>query len=203
MTGYRPIGMPAVWGKLVDDNLLPDVCLLARSQAVHCDLHSARWGPGVYRPGPRRFPRPGGFARAEAGLQEFCHGPVRRPQSEASRRVRSADIPSLRAGWPSAGRGKAGPWLGAKVKSVTNLGEVSAAGLPSQAGVILLEVPAGSAAAKAGLKQVEVIVGCNGKPVKSFRDLKRITASSRGTPLKLEIYRGQKPQIVEIPAEER
>ena len=24
MTGYQPIGMPAVWGKLIDENLLPD-----------------------------------------------------------------------------------------------------------------------------------------------------------------------------------
>ena len=66
--------------------------------------------------------------------------------------------------------------------------------------MILLDVPAGSAAAKAGLKQVEVVVGCNGMPVKCLRDLNRITASNRGKPLKLEIYRGQKPQIVEIPA---
>ena len=64
-------------------------------------------------------------------------------------------------------------------------------------------MPVGSAAAKAGLKQVEVIVGCNGRPVKTFSDLKRITASGQGKPLKLEIYRGQKPQIVEIPAEGR
>ena len=104
---------------------------------------------------------------------------------------------------PAAAEEKTAVWLGAKVKSVTSLGEVSAAGLPSQAGVILLDVPAGSAAAKAGLKQVEVIVGCNGKPVKTFGDLKRIMAANRGTPLKLEIYRGQKPQIVEIPAEDR
>ena len=67
--------------------------------------------------------------------------------------------------------------------------------------MILLEVPAGSAAAKAGLKQVEVIVGCNGVPVKNFGDLRRLAAAGRSKPLKLEIYRGQKPPIVEIPAE--
>ena len=69
--------------------------------------------------------------------------------------------------------------------------------------MILLDVPAGSAAAKAGLKRVEVIVGCNGKPVNNFRDLKRITAASRGQAMKLEIYRGQKRVVVEIPAGER
>ena len=69
--------------------------------------------------------------------------------------------------------------------------------------MILLDVPAGSAAAKAGLKQVEVIVGCNGAAVKTFSDLERVTVSSRGKPLVLEIYRGQKPQIVEIPAGDR
>ena len=83
---------------------------------------------------------------------------------------------------------------------MATLGEVSAAGLPSQAGVILVEVPAASAAAKAGLKRVEVIIGCNGQAVRDLADLIRITAASHGKPLKLEIYRGQKPQIVEVPA---
>ena len=46
--------------------------------------------------------------------------------------------------------------------------------------MILLDVPADSAAAKAGLKQVEVIVGCNGKPVKNFSDLQRIMAAASG-----------------------
>ena len=48
MTGYRPIGMPAVWGKLVDENLLPDARSLERSQAAHCDLHSAAGDPAVH-----------------------------------------------------------------------------------------------------------------------------------------------------------
>ena len=131
--------MPAVWGKLVDENLLPDVQSLNVSQAAHCDLHSAAGDPEFHRSGPRRFPRAGGLARAETGLQELSHGPVRRDQSEASRRgAVAADSAAEGQTGRQAPRRSRPLWLGAKVKSVTNLGEVSAAGLPSQAGVILL-----------------------------------------------------------------
>jgi S1-C subfamily serine protease len=45
---------------------------------------------------------------------------------------------------------------------------------------------------------VEVIVACNGKPVKTFSDLKRISSAGRGKPLTLEVYRGQKPVKVVV-----
>ena len=54
-------------------------------------------------------------------------------------------------------------WLGAKVKNIIGLGEVSAAGLPGEIGVSLVEVPAGSAAAKAGLEVGDVILKCAGQ----------------------------------------
>jgi len=41
-------------------------------------------------------------------------------------------------------------WAGAKVRNIVGLGEVSAAGSPGETGVILLEVPDTSDAAKAG-----------------------------------------------------
>lgn len=42
-------------------------------------------------------------------------------------------------------------WLGASVKNITGLGEVSASGLPAEAGILLLDVPQASRAAAAGL----------------------------------------------------
>jgi S1-C subfamily serine protease len=132
------------------------------------------------------------------GYKNFAmdHFGVTSPRLRAE--ARTPQMPGLKV-ISVKGEEKVARWQGAKVKSVTTLGEVSAAGLPSQDGVILLEVPVGSAAGKAGLKPVEVIVGCNGKPVRNLADLNRLTDLGRGKPLKLEIYRGQKPQTVEIP----
>ena len=50
MADYRPIGMPAAWGKLVDENLLPDAESLVRSQAARRDLHSAAGNPEFIDP---------------------------------------------------------------------------------------------------------------------------------------------------------
>ena len=49
-------------------------------------------------------------------------------------------------------------FLGAKVKSVTTLGEQSAAGLAELKGVLVLAVPAGSLAERSGLRANDVIL---------------------------------------------
>jgi hypothetical protein len=203
MTGYQPIGMPSVWGKLVDKNLLPDAGSLERSQAAHCDLHSAAGDPHFIDPAGADFRVQDESPALKLGFKNFPMDQFGVTSPKLRAEARSPQIPAVKGKPAGRAEEKAVLWLGAKVKSVTNLGELSAAGLPSQTGVILVDVPAGSAAAKAGLKQVEVIVGCNGKPVKTLSDLKRLTAAARGKPLKLEVYRGQRPQIVEVPAEGR
>jgi hypothetical protein len=40
MTAYQPIGMPPVWGRKVDENLLPNAAALKQAQAAGCDPHS-------------------------------------------------------------------------------------------------------------------------------------------------------------------
>jgi hypothetical protein len=40
MTAYQPIGMPPVWGKKVDENLLPNAAALKQAQSMGCDAHS-------------------------------------------------------------------------------------------------------------------------------------------------------------------
>jgi membrane-associated protease RseP (regulator of RpoE activity) len=195
--------MPAVWGKVVDENLLPDAQSLQRSQAARRDLRSAAGQPEFIDPAHGDFRVQNDSPALKLGFKNFAmdHFGVTSPKLRAE--ARSPQIPALRGKPAGSTEEKTTLWLGAKVKSVTNLDEVSAAGLPSLSGVILLDVPSDSAAAKAGLKLLEVIVGCDGQPVKTFSDLNRITASRRGKSLKLEIYRGQKPQIVEISAGDR
>ena len=57
--------------------------------------------------------------------------------------------------------------VGSEGKNVTELGSVFAAGLPGPVGVMLVEVPAGSAAARQGLVIPDVILALNGKPPKT------------------------------------
>jgi S1-C subfamily serine protease len=93
-------------------------------------------------------------------------------------------------------------WLGAKVKNVISLGEVSAAGLPGEIGVSLVEVPAGSAAAKAKLEVGDVIVKCAGQPTDSVADLERRWRRVAVGTVWLEVWRGQKSMPLAVSKEQ-
>lgn len=62
-------------------------------------------------------------------------------------------------------------WAGAKVRNIVGLDEVSAFGTPGETGVVLIEVPQSSLAAKAGFLANDVILALQGKPVKELQDL--------------------------------
>jgi len=90
-------------------------------------------------------------------------------------------------------------WLGARIKNVVGMGEMSALGLPSKAGVMIVTAPPGSAAAKAGLRARDVIVKLGGKAV-SERDefLRRHEAAAAGSTLPVVIVRDQNEQTLSI-----
>ncbi len=93
-------------------------------------------------------------------------------------------------------------WLGAKIKNVTELGEQSVAALPGIEGVMVQAVPAGSAAASAGLRPLDVIWTLSGKPVPDYAALmQRVgTVSAAAGPVSVQIYRGQKLVTITVPA---
>ena len=80
----------------------------------------------------------------------------------------------------------------APVRSIVGLGDQSAYGLPDDSGVLMISVPAGSAAAKAGLRKGDVIRACNGEAVKTLDSLTAIQARAAGGPLRLTVMRQQK-----------
>ncbi len=86
-------------------------------------------------------------------------------------------------------------WEGAKIKNIIGLDDVSEAGLYDEIGVKLVEVPAGSAAAKAGLRAGDVILKCNGKGTKSVFELLNLWKKANGS-AKLDIWRDQKSKSV-------
>jgi len=86
----------------------------------------------------------------------------------------------------------------ASIRDISGLGERSAYGLPDETGVLLLNVPAASPAAKAGLQKNDVILACNGQPVRTMKDLQELRDKAAGSALPLSIIRKQKRMTVEV-----
>ena len=84
-------------------------------------------------------------------------------------------------------------WLGARVRNIADKGEMSAFGLPGVTGVLVLEVPAGSALAKAGLQKNDVILSVNGAKAADVAGLLRqASALTAGQTVPVAIWRNQK-----------
>ena len=80
----------------------------------------------------------------------------------------------------------------AQAREIAGAQEIAAYGLGPDCGVLLLKVPAASAAAKAGLKAGDVITTCNGKEATTVADISAMTDQAAGRKLSLTIKRQQK-----------
>jgi PDZ domain-containing protein len=90
-------------------------------------------------------------------------------------------------------------WAGAKVRNIVGLGEVSAAGSPGETGVILLEVPDTSDAAKAAFSAGDVLLAFNGEPIKELKDLLQDTQQNvAGKAASVTILRFQQESTIMI-----
>ena len=90
-------------------------------------------------------------------------------------------------------------WLGARVRNIADEGEMSAFGLSGVTGVLVLDVPAGSALAKAGLRKNDVILSVNGGRMADTAALLRQRRQlAAGSALKLGVSRDQKEMVVQM-----
>jgi serine protease Do len=111
--------------------------------------------------------------------------------------ARTPELPRVDAGPPATLQSGRDPrpstWLGASVKNIVGMGEVSASGLPGEAGVLVLGVPQTSRAAAAGLQKGDVVLRLDGKAAATLRDLQRLSAESPsfGT-VNIMVWRGQR-----------
>ncbi|RYD63567.1 MAG: PDZ domain-containing protein [Verrucomicrobiaceae bacterium] len=91
--------------------------------------------------------------------------------------------------------------LGATVKSVRTLGEVSATGLPDSNGLLFVKVPKGSPAARLGLRDLDVIREVAGKGISTFEDF--VFAWARAVPadgkIAAQLWRSQAAQPLSLP----
>jgi S1-C subfamily serine protease len=89
-------------------------------------------------------------------------------------------------------------WLGVKVRNIANEGEMSAFGLPGVTGVLVLEVPAGSAPTKVGLQKNDVILSINGEKTPDTAALLQQAAALPAGSLKIGVSRDQQEIVVQL-----
>jgi S1-C subfamily serine protease len=122
---------------------------------------------------------------------------VKKPSLKAI--ARTPEIPPLPAK-SNEQRGPAtGEWLGARLQELGD-GAFSAYGIAEdEGGVALIEVPKGSAAARAGLKSGDLVQQVNGRRVSNIGLMLRLSNGSNGSPLTLKIVRDQTPMTLTLP----
>jgi hypothetical protein len=90
-------------------------------------------------------------------------------------------------------------WGGATVRNIVGLDEVSASGTPGETGVIVLQIPEGSPAAKAGFLAGDVILGFDSRPVREMQDLLQATQREpAGKSSEVKILRYQQESTLRI-----
>ncbi|MEO8616190.1 MAG: PDZ domain-containing protein, partial [Luteolibacter sp.] len=194
-TAYRPANMPPPpWGAEMDYNLVQRDGATGTAPATELRQQSGRDGHSILA--DARFVDPAsGDYRVKDGSPALALGfvnfpmdqfGVRKPELKAIARVPQISQGKIAA--PVSATRAADPvtWLGARVRNITGEGEMSAFGLPGVTGVLVLEVPADSILAKAGLRTNDVILSINGAKVADT------AALPAGTSLKIEASRDQK-----------
>lgn len=87
-------------------------------------------------------------------------------------------------------------WLGVRIQPVTE--DLAAGfGLPEAGGALVVEVTPGSPSARAGVRQGDVILSFNGRPIETPRELSRVVADmDQGDRVTIEIWRGGERQTL-------
>jgi len=118
---------------------------------------------------------------------------VQKPELKAIAHTPELPQPRITAAAPAAYNTTPRAWLGASVRNIADEGEMSALGLPGVTGVLVLEVPADSALAKAGLQKNDVILSVNGVKTADVASLLQPAYSlAAGQNLSVGISRDQK-----------
>ena len=205
---YLPAGgMPATpWGKEMDYNLVhhEGMTTPAPAQALadqsRRDEHSLVADAMFIDPEKGDFRVKEGSPALKLGFVNFPMDQfgVRKPELKAI--GRTPEIPAIGKTAPTRPKviKRANFAWQAAIRDISGLGDRSAYGLPDESGVLLVDVPSTSSAAKAGLKKDDVIIACDNQPVRNLNDLGKWRDQAAGRKLTLAVMRGQKKVDIEI-----
>ena len=200
LAAYYPIGMPPVWGKQIDFNFFTDAKNLEAARKFGGDKDSAAGDPMFVDPAHGDYRVKEGSPALKLGFQNF---PMDQFGVKSPRLKLLAKTPLLPGAEKESATAKPErdarktQWLGATVKNVTELGEVSVGGLPGLLGVMVYNVPTGSDAAKFGLKETDVIRTFDSKPADELKVLETLYYDlAAGKTVKVGVVRSQK--VVEL-----
>lgn len=192
-------------GKRVDSNLFftkyPEE--LDRYTPVGWDVNSIAGDPLFIAPSAGNFQVKDGSPAFEVGFKNFPMDQfgVKKPSLKAI--ARTPMIPELKHERTKA---RTAPmeqapelyWLGAKLHGISGEDFSAYGTLKEDGGVALIDVPEGSAAAKAGLQKKDLIQGINGQPVKTIADLLNAYAKASNATLNVKAVRHQQEGVLPI-----
>ena len=201
-TDYKPANMPRPpWGQELDHNLMQQDGLTTPAPAAILQRRGGRDAASLV--GDAMFVDPAkGDYRVKDGSPALALGFVNFPMDQfgvqlpalkAIARTPVLPVPKAAPAAPAARDPTPRAWLGASVRNIADLGEMSAYGLPGITGVLVLDVPAGSALARAGLQTGDVILALAGTKTDDVAALlQQGIAPAAGQTLTVTLSRTQK-----------
>ena len=200
MTAYKPARMPKdKWGGTSDKNLFAAESALQEAQDKGWDANSLAGDAMFLDPAKGDFRVREESPALKLGFKNFPMDRFGVKKTSLKAIARTPEIPPLQAK-SNEQRGPAtAEWLGARLQELD--GEAfSAYGIAKdEGGVALIEVPKGSAAARAGLKTGDLVQQVNGRRVSNIGLMLRLSNRSNGSPLTLKIVREQTPMTLTLP----
>ncbi len=205
---YKPIRVNKPWGKQCDFNLLhkpgqneasPAAVL---QNASGLDEHSISADAMFVDPANGDYRLGAGSPALKLGFENFPMDKFGVQTTALKALARTPQLPSVKSIEPESPHRKqtkdtAHYWQQAKLRNIKGLGDRSAYGLPEATGVLILDAPKGSTAAKAGLRKDDVIVECDGKPIKQITDLPS-SQGIAGKTISVTVYRNQSRAKIEL-----
>lgn len=197
---YAPIRVPKPWGKECDWNLLHQADLPGTIPASQLQEQSGADAHSIVADARFVDTASGNFQVSDEspaigiGFRNFPMDRfgVRKPELKRIARVPKLPVLGVMAS-PSGRLPQAALWDRCKVKNIVGMGEVSAAGLPAETGVIVESIPWGSWQMEKGIQVDDVILELNGEQVDTVDDLLRLYETARqGGPFVLKVFRGQR-----------
>ena len=187
-TGYLPVNIKA-WGKETDYNAFPDSISLKEAWTRGTDKNSVCGKLLFENPGQGDFRLKDGSVALSVGFKNFEMDNFGIVSPKLKALAKKVKIP-FPIDLDKTGDDEVIDFIGAKIKNLNTPGEQSATGMDNIRGVLVVEVTAGSGAAKF-LQTNDVILSLNNIKTNKLRDLLEARMSVIGVNTEIVVFRNQ------------